>query len=127
LKPTERRIFTVKTLANATGFRLGKAQHGAFIRDDNGMSYWSVMVGRGWSAALPMPDEFRTQRDVNSTSTAYNIRITAGQASAARLQGTYRQEWCEKRGPMSFRELMAKCSVSDKDAAAILSYYGLDL
>lgn len=116
-----------KVLANATGFLNGKSQDGAFIQEQDGTCYWAKMVGRGWSDSLPMPAEFRTQRDVHSTSNAYNIAIVGGRASAARLKGTYRQQWCEERGPLSFRELMAKCNVGDEHIGRILSYYGLDL
>jgi len=126
LMPTER-TDDMRVIVNASGRTAGRFQHGAFIQNDAGASYWATMVGRGWSAELPMPAAFRTQRDINSTATAYSIAVIGGSSSAARLDGTYRQDWAAERGEMNFRELMAKGKVSAKDAASIVAFYGLDI
>jgi hypothetical protein len=119
----------MKVLFNVVGIYSGKATDlfGAFVRNDAGQVYFSTMTGDGWSGSVDLPDTFRSQRDVHSTAIANNIRVTGSSVSHARISGTYRQEWCAKRGEWTLQDLVSLGKLSAKDARAAVAFYGVDV
>jgi hypothetical protein len=119
----------MRVLFNCVGLYADKVTDlfGAFVRNDAGQVYFATMVGEGWSGSVDMPDTFRSQRDVNSTAHANNIRVTGSSVSHARISGTYRQGWCAKRGEWTLQDLVSLGKLSAKDARAAVAFYGMDV